>query len=140
MSDFVIVTGDTVMVTFAAITIAAAASPQPLTGTSKDLSVGGLPVCVEGDELPMSLKVPLSYVTPQFPISGTGSLKLFPVKGMNTTTVLTDGGKALLLKGAVFQAVFTITSPASSPKGPDSTDPRTGTASFTTANSVLTAD
>jgi len=140
MSDFVMVTGDTVTVTFATMTITSAPGPQPLVGSGAGLRVGGFVVCLEGDELPPSLKGPLSYTDGPFRNPGTGTLKLLPVKGVNTTRVLTDGGRAVLLKGAVFPAVFTVTSPATNPKGdPDSTAPKSGTASFSTGNSILTA-
>ena len=141
MSDFVIVTGDTVSVTFPSTVIPAAQAPQPLAGTSSDLAFGGAFVCLEGDELPAALRTPLTYSEPKYPIMGTGTLKFVLTKAVNTTTVLTDAGKTVLLKGARFAAIFTVTSPAKDVKGnTDSQTVKNGTASFSTKNDCLTAD
>jgi len=140
MGDFVMVTGDQITVAIGTITITSAPGPQPLVGSGTCLSVDGLPVCVEGDELPPTLRGVLTYTDKQFPTPGTGTLRLTPVTGVNTSTTLTAGGTAVLLKGGPFAAVFTVAQPAGSPKGPDSTAPKSGTASFTTGNTTLTTD
>jgi Contractile injection system spike tip protein len=141
VSDFVLATGDTVAVTFPTTVIPAAQAPQPLVGTSSDLAFGGAPVCLEGDELPPVLRAPLNYSEPKYPIPGTGTLRFVLTKAVNTTTVLADGGKAVLLKGAPFAAIFTVTTPAVDAKGnPDSQPTKNGTASFTTTNACFTAD
>lgn len=141
MGDFVIVTGDTVTATFTTTVIPAAQAPQPLIGSSTDLAVGGAFVCLEGDELPPALRVPLPYTEPPFTVPGTGTLKFVLGMGTNTTRILVDGGKAALIKGGPFQAIFTVAQQAKTPKGEsDPAATKTGTASFTTTNSVLTAD
>jgi hypothetical protein len=135
------VTGDTVTVTFPGTVILAAQAPQLLVGTSSDLTFGGVFVCLEGDELPSALRGLLPYFEPKFQTQGTGTLKFVLTRAVNTTTVLADGGKAALLKGAPFAAIFTVANPAKDAKGnPDPQAAKNGTASFTTKNDYFTAD
>jgi len=142
MGDFVIVNGDTLSVNFGA-TMIMPAGPQPLIGSSPDFLVKSSPVCLQGDEIPPSFQGALSYTEPPFTVPGTGTLDISP----QTTTVLKNGGKALLLKGTVFDATFRVTSPAKTPPAPPA-DPdgtpdlvltKSGTASFATSNTILTA-
>lgn len=140
-TNYVMLDNDTVSLVIPGAIIPAAQGPQPLVATSTDLTGAGARVCLEGDELPPALRVPLNYSEPSFPVAGTGTLKLTPIKGVNTTTVLSDGGKAVLLKGSPFTAVFTITNPAKTPKGePAPAAPKSGTATFATKNDFFTAD
>ncbi|MFD0636148.1 hypothetical protein ACFQ9X_35850 [Catenulispora yoronensis] len=138
--NFVMVTGDTVSVTIPGIVIPVAQTPQPLVGTSQDLTFGGAFVCLEGDELAPTLKGPLTFTESGYSITGTGTLKLVPSPGVNLTTLLKDNNKALLIKGAPFSAVFTVTTPAANPNGQTASNaPKNGTATFATKNNVFTA-
>jgi hypothetical protein len=136
MSDFVIVDGDTLSVNFGATVIPQAQGPKPLTGSSPDFFVKSSAACRPGDEIPPSLKGPLTYTEGAYTIPGQGTLTVSP----KTTTVLKNGGLALLLKGAQFSATFTVTTPATNPIGvPDPLLTKQGTASFSTSNTILTA-
>jgi Contractile injection system spike tip protein len=136
MSDFVIVDGDTLTVSFGATVIPQAQGPQPLSGSSPDFFVKSSPVCRRGDEIPPSLKAPLLYTEGVYTIPGQGTLAVSP----KTTTVLKNSGLAVLLKGTQFDATFTVTQAATTPTGaPDPVLAKRGTASFTTGNDVLTA-
>lgn len=136
MSDFVIVNGDTLTVSFGDTTVTP--NQGPLTGSSKDFFVKNSPVCRRGDEIPPLLKGPLSYIEGDYTVPGLGTLAVFP----ETTTVLKNGKVALLLKGTTFRATFTVTKQATTPpplNEPDLVSPKTGTAFFTTSNTVLKA-
>jgi hypothetical protein len=136
VSDFVIIDGDTLTVNFGVTLVTP--NQGPLSGSSNDFFVKSSPVCRSGDEIPPSLKGPVPYTEGAYSISGQGTLAVFP----ETTTVLKDGGIALLLKGTQFRATFTVTQPATTPPPASTPDPvlsKTGTASFTTSNTVLKA-
>jgi hypothetical protein len=136
VSDFVIIDGDTLTVNFGPTVITPAQGS--LLGSSPDFLVKSSPVCWSGDEIPPSLKGPLPYTEGAYSIPGQGTLDVFP----QTTTVLKNGGTALLLKGTQFRATFTVTQPATTPLPASAPDPvlsKTGTASFTTSNTVLKA-
>ncbi len=138
MSDFVIVNGDTLTVNFGTTVIPQAQAPQPLSGSSPDFFVKSSQVCRQGDEIPPSLRGSLLYTDGAFSVPGQGTLAVSP----KTTTVLKNGGIALLLKGTQFDAKFTVTQPATTPTTPPTSDPvssKSGTASYTTRNDILTA-
>ncbi|QIS23367.1 hypothetical protein [Nocardia terpenica] len=135
MGDFVIRTGDTLVVTIPGAVIPAIASPVPLAGSSNKMKVGHKPVCLEGDELPESLKIPLAYTTPIHTIPGSGTLTLTPA---NKTRKTKCEGKAILIKGGDFTAKFDAsTNPAKQPGSPPAPDPqpvKSGTVKFVTTN------
>ena len=136
MSDFVIVDGDKLTVNFGATVIVKAQQPQPVTGSSPDFFVKSSAACRPGDEIPLSLKGLLDYTEPAYPTPGKGTLTVSP----KTTTVLKNGGLALLLKGAQFGATFQVAEPAKNPVGvPDPVLVKQGTGSFSTSNTILTA-
>jgi hypothetical protein len=135
--DFVIVTGDMIQVTIAPPAIVPQLmAPVPLIGTSQKVVLGGKPICLEGDELPPSLKASMPYTAPPFVIPGTGTLeiKLMPTN----TTIPTDNGKKILIKGATFVAKFNVQTPAQQPTPggpvPDPVAVKPGTAQFITTN------
>lgn len=136
-ADYVIVTGDMIRITiFPPATVFTLTAPVPLQGSSSDMKVNSMAVCLEGDELPSMLASPQPYVAPPFVIPGTGtlSLKLNP----NNKTVQTKNGKAILIKGAPFQAEFQVAQPAMQPTPtgpvPDSAMKKSGIAEFITMN------
>jgi hypothetical protein len=136
VSDLVIVDGDTLTVNFGAALVTP--NQGSLSGSSNDFFVKNSPVCRRGDEIPPSLRGSLSYTEGAYSIPGQGTLAVSP----QTTTVLKNGGMALLLRGTQFQATFTVTKPATTPlpvSSPDTVLSKTGTASFTTSNTVLKA-
>jgi hypothetical protein len=135
--DFIIVTGDMIQVTIAPPTIVPQlAAPVPLVGSGQNVMVGGKLVCVEGDELPASLKGPLPYTSPPFVTPGTGTLEI--TLAPNNKTAQTENGKKILVKGATFTARFTVQTPAQQPTPggpvPDPVAVKQGTAQFITTN------
>ena len=142
MSDFVIHTGDLLRVTLVPpVLVPQLQAPIALTGSSRNLTINGLPACLMGDELPLQLQEPLPYTAAPFTAPGTGTLRL--TLSPANLSVRTRNGKPLLLKGSVFTALFTIATPATQPTpgGPVS-DPvavKTGTAEFITSNATVKA-
>jgi hypothetical protein len=142
MADTVIRTGDMIQITIPAPTIVPAiVAPVPLTGSSTNVTVVGTLVCLEGDELPPVLRVPLPYTSPPYvtPGMGTLSLTLMP----NNTTKTTTNGKPLLLLGGTFKATFTVSAPAMQPTPggpvPDPLTSKPGTAKFISTNQIVKA-
>ncbi|GEM_PF-312283 len=147
MNDYVIVTGDMLRVTMPIMgaTVFPVVAPVPLIGKGSRLNGLMKPVCLMGDELPPYLKgVPLPYVSPPYVIPGTGTLKIV-LTPANLTKQTKNGGKAILLKGKTFQAIFQVASPAMfQPPGPVPPVPdpilvKAGAAQFVTMNRSVKA-
>jgi len=140
MPDFVIRTGDMVKVTIPPpAVIPLLEAPAPLTGSSTNVIVAGTPACLLGDQLPPELQEPLPYTAPPFTNPGTGKLTLTLLTG--NQTLQTKNGKALLIKGQQFTALFSVETPAtqSTPAGPvpDPDLAKPGTAEFITTNDIV---
>jgi hypothetical protein len=143
MTGFVIRTGDLLEVTLAGpAVVPALLAPLPLTGSSTDVTVGGMPLCLQGDELPMTLREPLPYTEPPFVVPGTGTLTLSLLPD-NLTQQTTNGGKPVLLGGGPFPALFTVETPATQPTPagpvPDPEVAKAGTARLITTNASVAA-
>lgn len=113
MSDFILIDGDQVlfMPSFGAATVV----PQPGTlRGSGPATLGGKNLCVEGDEKNVAVQGCL-YMTPQYCIPGTGTLKIDALAGNQKARKTKTGGKAALLKGGAFTAKFEVQSPAQQP-------------------------
>ncbi len=142
MGDFVMKTGDLVKVTIPPpAVVPALQEPVPLQGSAGSVTINGLSVCLQGDELPLELAEPLPYTAPPFTVPGLGTVKLTLTP--SNLTVITKKGKPLLIKGEQFVAMFTVTDPAiqPTPAGPV-TDPvaeKPGTAQFITTNTIVQA-
>ena len=141
-ADFVIKTGDMIRITISPpAVVPPLMSPIPLIGTSTNLTVNNMPVCLEGDELPPMLMAPLPYTAPPFvtPGMGTVSVTLTPMN----KTLLTDNGKAILIKGTPFMAEFTVMAPAMQPTPvgpiPDPVAKKPGMAEFVTTTVTVKA-
>lgn len=141
-ADFIIKTGDMIRITiFPPAVVPQLLAPIPLVGTSKDLTVSNMPVCLEGDELPPMLLAPMPYTAPPFVTPGTGtvSVTLTPIN----KTLLTKNGKAILIKGTPFMAEFTVMAPAMQPTPagpiPDPVAKKPGMAEFITTNLLVKA-
>ena len=89
-------------------------APLPLLGTGTTMTVGGMPVCVEGDEIPVVLKSPLPYISPPYVIPGMGLLEVKPPPSSYTVKVKLKG-KRIMIVGPPFQAEFKVTVPAMQP-------------------------
>lgn len=142
MGDFLIKTGDQIQITVPPpAMVPQLMAPVPLTGSSTDVLVAGSPACLQGDELPPAIQGPLTYTSPPYVTPGTGTLQI--VLAQANLTAVTPNGKAMLLKGETFQAIFNVQSPAMmpTPAGPQP-DPlmvKQGTAQFITTNTTVTA-
>jgi hypothetical protein len=142
-ADIVMRTGDMIQITIPAPTVVPQIqAPVPLTGSSTNVTVVGTAACLQGDELPPVLRVPLVYTAPPYVTPGTGTLTL-TLMPTNLTKQTTNGGKPLLLKGETFQAMFTVNSPAMQPTPagpvPDPLVQKPGTARFISTNQVVKA-
>lgn len=142
MADFIIKTGDLIKVTIPKpAVIPALEAPVPLKGSSTSVTVNEMPACLAGDELPEALREPLPYTAPPFTNPGTGKLTLTLLPANQTAQ--SENGKAMLIKGQAFTALFTIDTPATqtTPGGPvpDPVLSRPGTARFITTNQTVQA-
>lgn len=142
MPDFIIKTGDMVKVTIPPpAVVPMLEAPVALTGSSTNLSVAQAAACLLGDELPAELKEPLPYTAPPFTNPGTGKLTLTLLP--SNQSVIAKNGKAILIKGEQFTALFTVEVPATqtTPAGPvpDPVDAKPGTAEFITTNETVKA-
>lgn len=142
MADFVIRTGDMIKVTIPPPAVVPLLEPPvPLKGSSANVIAAGIPACLVGDELPPALQGPLPYTAPPFTNPGTGKLTLTLLPG--NQTLQTKNGKAILIKGQQFIALFTVETPAtqSTPDGPvpDPVSAKPGTAAFITTNETVKA-
>jgi len=142
MADFIIKSNDMLQVTIPPPAIVPLlVAPVPLIGTGLTVVINNQPVCLQGDELPPTLRVPLVYTAPPFVTPGMGTLTLILMPN-NMSMRSTFGGKPALLKGATFQAMFNVTVPAMQPTPvgpiPDPVVVKPGTAQFisTTLNSL----
>lgn len=140
MADFVVMDGDQAV--FLPIFGAAVVVVKPgVISGSGPMTRGGAPVCVEGDE--GSVSVPgCVYITPQYIIPGTGTLKIDGLAGDQVASLTQTGGKPVILVGSNFQAVFEVQAPAMqpippAPPVPDPTTSYNGQGQFVTTNTKL---
>lgn len=141
-ADFIIKTGDMIRITISPpAVVPPLAAPIPLVGTSANMKVNNMLVCLEGDELPPTLLAPLPYTAPPFVTPGTGTVSV-TLTPMNKT-MKTKNQKAILIKGTPFTAEFTVMSPAMQPTPagpvPDPVAKKPGMAEFVTTNMTVKA-
>jgi len=138
MADFILMTGDQAIFIpmFGAATVVV--MPGVLKG-SGPATLRGQKICVDGDEAKLSVPACL-YMTPQYAIPGMGTLKIKALASDQVAKKNNSGGKAILLKGSQFDAVFEVQSPAQQPPPgpgapiPDSTPNYNGKGMFITMN------
>lgn len=113
MNNLILVEGD--IVQFMPLFGAAVVTPQPGTlQGSGPATLNAKKVCVDGDE--KNVSVPnCPYMTPQYCIPGSGTLKIDSLAGNQKAKKTKTGGKAVLLKGRVFTARFEVQCPAQQP-------------------------
>ena len=138
MPDFIMIDGDLAnfLPTFGAAVVVV--QPGSLKG-SGPATLNGKKVCVEGDE--KNVSVPgCTYMTPQYSIPGTGTLKIANLAPNQKAKKTQTGGKAVMLKGGSFTAKFEVQSPAQQPPPgpgppiPDATPQYSGNGMFITTN------
>jgi hypothetical protein len=137
VGDFVIKTNDMIQITITPpAVVPMLMAPVPLIGTGTTVMIGNVPICLMGDELPPSLKAPMPYTSPPFVTPGMGTLTI--ILAPNNLSKKTVNGKAMILKGATFQASFAVSSPAMQPTPagpvPDPVMTKPGTCQFITTN------
>lgn len=112
--------------------------PGTLKG-SGPATLKGKKCCVDGDEKKVSVPG-CTYMTPQYPIPGTGTLKIAALAGNQKAKKTQTGGKAVLLKGSNFTAKFQVQNPAKQPPPspgppiPDATRQYSGKGMFISTN------
>jgi hypothetical protein len=137
LSDFIIKTNDMIKITITPPAIVPMLmAPVPLIGTGTTVLIGEVPICLQGDELPPSLRAPMPYTAPPFVTPGTGTLSI--MLAPNNLTLQSQNGKKIILKGAMFQASFAVGSPAMQPTPggpvPDPVMTKPGICEFITTN------
>ena len=138
MPDFILVEGDKANFLPAFGAAVVVVKPGDLKG-SGPATLNGKRVCVDGDEKDVSVPGCM-YMTPQYSIPGSGTLKIAALAGNQKAQKTQTGGKAVLLKGGSFTAKFEVQSPAKQPPPgpgppiPDATPQYSGNGLFITTN------
>ena len=137
MADYIIINGDLAIfdVTFGAATVVVRPGIMQATGLS---TRSGKKICVKGDEAQVAVPGCM-YITPQYVIPGTGTLKIASLAGDQATQTTKSGKKAIIIKGSSFIARFEVQSPAQQPNPPgppipDGSPQYSGTGKFQTTN------
>ncbi len=141
MPDFILIHGD--KANFLPNFGAAVAVPQPGDlKASGPATLTGKKMCVDGDEGKVSV-AGVTYMTPQYSIPGTGTLKIAALAADQKAKKTRTGGKVVLLKGSRFTAKLEVQSPAQQPPPgpgspiPDPTPQYSGQGTFITTNTKL---
>ncbi|MCW2596108.1 MAG: hypothetical protein JWR06_439 [Jatrophihabitans sp.] len=114
MGDFIIKTNDMIQITVPPpALVPMITAPVPLIGTGTTVMIGGVPVCLMGDEMPPSLMAPMPYTAPPFVTPGMGTLTI--ILKPDNLSKKTMQGKSMLLKGTTFDAMFNVSAPAMQP-------------------------
>ena len=135
MSDFILIEGDKANFIPAFGVAIVVVRPGDLKGSGKS-SLKGKKVCIDGDEKKVSVPGCV-YMTPQYSIPGTGTLKIAALGGDQKAKKTKSNSKPVLLKGSTFTAKFEVQSPAQMPppvSTPDATPQYSGTGTFITTN------
>ena len=138
MADFILIDGDPVIFMPAFAPAIVVVQPGKLAG-SGPATIGGKKICVDGDESKVSVPG-CTYMTPQYSIPGTGTLKISALAANQKATKTQTGGKKVLLKGGNFTAKFEVQSPAKQPPPgpgppvPDATPQYSGNGMFVATN------
>jgi Contractile injection system spike tip protein len=137
MDDFIIKTNDMIKITIPPPAIVPMLqAPVPLIGTGTKVLVSNVPICLQGDELPPTLKAPMPYTAPPFVTPGMGTLTIMLMP--TNLSKQTQNGKPIILKGSTFQCSFAVSAPAMQPTPagpvPDPVMTKPGTCTFITTN------
>jgi len=138
VTDFILIDGDkaSFLPNFGAAIVVVRSGDLKASGPA---TLNGKKICVAGDESRVSVPG-CSYITPQYSIPGTGTLKIAALAGNQRARKTKTGGKAVLLKGGSFTAKFEVQAPAKQPPPgpgapiPDATPEYSGSGTFITTN------
>lgn len=141
MTDFILIEGDKAnfLPSFGAAVVVVRLGDLKASGAA---TLNGKKLCVDGDEKKVSVPG-CTYMTPQYSIPGTGTLKIAALAGDQKAKKTNTAGKAVLLKGSQFTAKFEVQSPAQQPPPgpgspiPDATPQYSGQGMFVTTNTKL---
>ncbi len=122
MADFILVNNDIVLFLPAFSPAVVVPLPGTIAGSGSPINGTGKPVCVDGDESKVQV-AGCMYVAPPFVIPGVGTLKIQAIASDQKAKKVKAGGKAVLLKGIQFDAVFEVQTPAQMPPPASSPDP-----------------
>jgi hypothetical protein len=142
MSDLILIEGDKAMFlpTFGPAIVVVKPGDLKASGPA---TVNGKKICVDGDETKVSVPGCV-YMTPQYSIPGTGTLKISSLAGNQKAKKTRSGNKPVLLKGESFTAKFEVQNPAKQPPTgpgspiPDATPQYSGTGMFVSMNLKFT--
>ena len=142
MSDLILIEGDKAMFvpTFGPAIVVVKPGDLKASGPA---TLNGKKVCVDGDETKVSVPGCV-YMTPQYSIPGTGTLKISALAGNQKAKKTNSGNKPVLLKGESFAARFEVQNPAKQPPPgpgspiPDPTPQYSGTGMFVSMNIKFT--
>jgi Contractile injection system spike tip protein len=142
MSDLILIEGDKAMFlpNFGPAIVVVKPGDLKASGPA---TLNGKKVCVDGDETKVSVPGCV-YITPQYSIPGTGTLKVAALAGNQKAKKTRSGGKPVLLKGGSFNAKFEVQNPAKQPPPgpgspiPDATPQYSGTGMFISMNIKFT--
>ncbi len=133
MPDLILVDGDRVQIQPAFGPATVTSMPATIKGSGQQ-KIEGKPVCVEGDEKSVNI-IGCTYMTPEFSIPGVGTITIVLAPNQRSATTK-DSGKAVLVKGGPFTAIFNVLVPAKQPPAgpgvpiPDPTPQYTGSGMF----------
>lgn len=143
MTDFILFTGDKAM--FLPNFGPALVVPRPgILRGSGPATLRSRRLCVVGDEKKVTVPGCL-YMTPQYSIPGTGTLKIAALAADQRARKTRSGHRKLMLKGTFFTARFQVQNPAKQPPPgpgspiPDPTPQYMGRGMFLTANLMFRA-
>jgi len=122
MSDCIIQSGDTAQ--FLPAFGQAVVTPMPgvISGSGARCPVTQKPICLEGDEKSVIVSG-CAYVSGPYVIPGTGMLKILALAPNQRALRTRSGGKAVILKGQQFEALFQVMTPAQMPPILSTPDP-----------------
>ena len=96
-------------------------APLPMVGTSPPIMNGGVPTCLDGDEVPLPLKPLMSsmpYISPPFVIPGVGKIDFKLPASYLTKKLQIKGKPALIFPGIPFSVKMQVMMPAMQPMAP----------------------
>lgn len=142
MGDIVIIDGDKAifMPFFGAALVWGPAGKIKGTGPA---TVGDKKICIVGDESSVEV-ANCCYLTSQYIIPGKGTVKIEALAKNQQAEKTQTGGKAVVLKGGMFTAVFEVQTPAKQPPPgpgspiPDPTPKYSGQGMFKSTNLMFT--
>ena len=109
---------------------------QTTIAASGAATVAGTKVCVQGDEGGVELKI--DYTMGPFSIPGNGSMTIMQLLPDQIASKTNSAGKAVLLQGSSFVAIFQVQVPATNPAGaPDPLPMYVGIGTFEDNNTLF---